>query len=388
MSRLLTRYPIVATVAISAALALSACSGSDSSTPSTTPNSADLQAKMTALVDAPLGPPGVLALVKKGDAQPTITSVGTGNTATNEPISPQDVTRIASVAKAFSGAAALVLVRDGKLKTTDTIGKTVEGLPKAWKEITVAQLLQHTSGLPDYIKSKGFVQKFSKDPGQTWTPTELLSFVESAPLNFAPGSRYGYSDTDNIVIGLIVESVTGEPYETELEKLVYQPLTLSATSLPSTTAMPDPFVRGYDYTDAGDKEDITDLVNPTGAWASGGMLSTVNDLNTFVRSYASGQLVGQAAHNEQFTFVEGESGPPGPGQNSAGLGIFQYTTACGIVYGHTGNYPGYVTFIAATEDGANSAVVITNTQINAASPNGLYPKLQAVFEAAACSALQ
>jgi D-alanyl-D-alanine carboxypeptidase len=388
MSRLLTRYPIAATVAIAATLAMSACSSSGSPTSSATPDNTNLQAKMTALVDAPLGPPGVLALVKKGDAQPKITSVGTGNTASNEPISPQDVTRIASVSKAFSGAAALVLVRDGKLKTTDTIGTTVKGLPKAWNEVTVAQLLQHTSGLPDYIKSEGFVKKFSKDPGQTWAPTELLSFVASAPLNFAPGTQYGYSDTDNIVVGLIVESVAGEPYETELDKLIYRPLQLSKTSLPNTTAMPEPFVRGYDYTDAGETEDITDLVNPTGAWASGGMLSTVNDLNTFVRSYASGQLVGEAQRNEQFTFIEGESGPPGPGRNSAGLGIFQYTTACGIVYGHTGNYPGYVTFIAATEDGENSAVVITNTQINAASPNGLYPKLQAVFEAAACSALQ
>ena len=388
MSRFLARYPIAAALAVATTVALSACSGGDASTPSATPDNTDLQAKMTALVDAPLGPPGVLTLVKKGDAQPTVTSVGTGNTATNEPISPNDVTRIASVSKAFSGAAALVLVRDGKLKTTDTIGQTIKGLPKAWEQITLAQLLQHTSGLPDYIKNENFIKQFSNDLAQSWTPQELLAFVENTPVNFAPGSTYKYSDTDNIVVGLIVESVTGRPYEKELEELVYKPLKLTATSLPNTVAMPNPFIRGYDYNELDEKEDITDLINPTAAWASGGMLSTVNDLDAFIRAYASGQLVGEAARNEQFTFVEGESGPPGPGQNSAGLGIFQYTTACGTVYGHTGNYPGYVTFIAATEDGANSAVVIANTQINVGSPNDLYPKLQAVFDAAACSALQ
>jgi len=373
---------------IAAALALSACSSSADPGPAKSPDNTDLQAKMTALVETPMGPPGVLTMVKKGDSDPVITSVGTGNTATNEPIAANAVTRIASVSKAFSGAAALVLVREGKLKTTNTIGQTVTGLPKAWKKVTVAQLLQHTSGLPDYIKSDGFIKKFSKDPGQTWTPRELLSFVEDEPVSFAAGSKYEYSDTDNIVVGLIVEAVTGESYEEALQKRVYKPLELAATSLPNTTAMPNPFVRGYDYNDIGEKEDITDLVNPTGAWASGGMISSANDLDSFIRSYASGELIGAAQHNLQFTFIAGESGPPGPGQNRSGLGIFQYTTECGIVYGHTGNYPGYVTFIAATEDGANSTVVIANTQINANSVGDLYPRLQAIFEASACSILQ
>ncbi len=387
MPRHLSRFSIGA-VAVAASLALAACSSGDTSSPSTSPDVTALQAKMTALVESPQGPPGVLTLVHKGDAQPVITSVGTSSTEKQAPITTNDITRIASVSKAFSGATALALVREGKLKTTSTIGKTVKGLPKAWKSVTVAQLLQHTSGLPDYIKSEGFLKKFSTDPGQSWTPRELVSFVEKTPLNFAPGTQYEYSDTDNIVIGLIVESVTGQPYEAELAKHVYEPLKLTDTSLPNTTAMPDPFVHGYDFDEIGEKEDVTFLVNPTGAWASGGMLSSVNDLDTFIRSYASGELVGQAQRNEQFAFVEGESGPPGPGQNFSGLGIFQYVTECGDVYGHTGNFPGYVTFIAATDDGSDSTVVIANTQINEASAGELYPKLQAVFEAAACSALQ
>lgn len=363
----------------------SGSSGSSASPSSSTSASSDvLQSAMQELVSTQHGPPGVLTLVAKGDASPTVTTAGVNDVSLHTPITSADITRIASVAKAFSGAAALSLVRDGKLSVNSTVAQSVKGLPKAWGAVTIAQLLQHTGGVPDYIKSPAFLKKFVADPTYTWKPRQLLKFVESKPLEFTPGTQYAYSDSDNIIIGLIVEQATGKPYAEALIDLVYQPVELASTSLPDTPPMPNPHVNGYSYDEAGAQENVTESVSPSGAWASGGILSNATDLNLFVRAYVSGQLIGQAQHEEQFNFVAGESGPPGPGTNSSGLAVYRYETECGTYYGHTGNFPGYTTFIASTEDGQNSTVVIVNSQINPRSENDMYSKLKKVYEAAVC----
>ncbi|WP_344783357.1 serine hydrolase domain-containing protein [Gordonia caeni] len=365
-------------------LGIVACSSPDTD-PDPSPAAGALQTAVDGLVGASDGPPGVLALVDRGAGAETYTA-GTGDTDTGVPIAVDDVTRIASVSKAFAGAAALDLIDDGRLELDSTIGASVTGMPEAWWSVTVAQLLQHTAGIPDYIRTPEFLEALTSDPGRSWEPRQLIEFVADQPLEFAPGSEYRYSDTDNIVIGLIVEQAGGEPYATALRNRIYEPLGLAATSLPSTTDLPTPHVNGYDRSESGDTENVSELISPTGAWASGGMLSTAADLNTFVRAYVSGELIGPAQHEAQFTFVPGAGGPPGPGENEAGLAVYRYTTECGVVYGHTGNFPGYTTFIAASEDGTRSAVVLVNTQINDAEPD-LFQHLTTVFEAAACALL-
>lgn len=328
----------------------------------------------------------MLALIDHGSGPHTYTA-GTGDTDTGAPIAVDDVTRIASVSKAFAGAAALDLVGDGALQLDSTIGASVTGMPQAWSSVTVAQLLQHTAGVPDYIRTPEFLEALTTDPGRTWEPRQLIEFVADKPLEFTPGSEYRYSDTDNIIIGLIVEQAGGEPYAEALRKRIYAPLGLTATSLPSTTALPDPHINGYDRSEGGAPENVSEMISPTGAWASGGMLSSAADLNAFVRAYVSGELIGPAQHTAQFTFVPGAGGPPGPGENEAGLAVYRYTTECGVVYGHTGNFPGYTTFVAASEDGTRSAVVLANSQINDAEPE-LFGQLSTVFETAACALLE
>lgn len=365
-------------------LGIIACSSPESES-DPAPAAEALQTAVDELVGASDGPPGVLALVDHGAGGRTYTA-GTGDTADGAPIDVGDVTRIASVSKAFAGAAALDLVRDGALALDSTVGASVTGMPDAWSSVTMAQLLQHTAGIPDYIRTPEFLEALTADPSRTWEPRQLVEFVADRPLEFAPGSEYRYSDTDNIIVGLIVEQAGGESYASALRKRIYEPLGLTRTSLPSTTALPDPHVDGYDRSESGDTEDVSESISPTGAWASGGMLSTAADLNVFVRAYVSGELIGLAQHEAQFTFVAGAGGPPGPGENEAGLAVYRYTTGCGVVYGHTGNFPGYTTFIAASEDGTRSAVVLANSQINEAEPD-LFRRLTAVFEAASCALL-
>lgn len=335
----------------------------------------------------PGGPPGAIALVQT-KAGIRVSTAGVADRATGQPVTDGDFMRLASVSKAYSGAVALSLVQQGKLALTDTIGQRLPGQFPAWNAVTVAQLLHHTSGLPDYTKSQPFRTQLTADPTATITPQQIVGFVANQPLLFAPGSKYDYSDTDNIVVGLIVEAVTGQSYESELATQVYSPLSLSDTSLPSTTAMGQPTLHGYQLEKGQPPEDVTAALSPSGAWASGGMVSTPAELNTFMRAYVAGRLFGPTVQEAQRQFVPGSSGPPGPGTNSAGLAIYRYQTRCGTVFGHTGNFPGYTMFAAATSDGSRSVVVAVNTQLNANQPvSAAYAALRNTEATAVCAAL-
>jgi D-alanyl-D-alanine carboxypeptidase len=118
------------------------------------------------------------------------------------------------------------------------------------------------------------------------------------------------------------------------------------------------------------------------------MVSTPAQLNVFIRAYAEGLLVDHATRTAQLTFVPGSSGPPGPGTNAAGLGIYRYRTSCGTVYGHTGNLPGYTLFAAATPDGDDSAVVVVNEQLNSKPVTTEFTALRQAEQAAVCLALR
>ena len=124
------------------------------------------------------------------------------------------------------------------------------------------------------------------------------------------------------------------------------------TSFPTRVALPAPFIHGY-LTAPGERpEDASTLLSPSGAWASGAIVSTPRDLNAFIRADLGLRFFSRAQQRQQMRFVNcGESSPPGPGRNSAGLALFRYQTRCGTVYGHTGNFPGYVQWAAASADG-------------------------------------
>jgi D-alanyl-D-alanine carboxypeptidase len=339
------------------------------------------------LTTMPGGPPGAIAVVQIG-RRTQVVATGAGDVTAKVPPSAGDIARIASVSKAFNGALTLALVSKGTLALTATVGQILPTLPKAWSAVTVAELLQHTSGVPDYIKNPAFLQVLQADPQTVLTPTQLLSYVATEPLLFAPGSKYDYSDSDNIVVGLMDEAVTNSTYEAALEQYVTGPLHLDQTTLPSNTVLSAPYLHGYDITAGQPPEDISMLLNPGLAWASGGMLSTPTQLNTFMRAYASGKFINAKTRQSQLTFVPGGSGPPGPGTNSAGLGIYRYATKCGTVYGHTGNFPGYTIFAASNLKGTRSVDVIVNTQLMNKPGNKPYQALRAAEGLGVCAAMR
>jgi D-alanyl-D-alanine carboxypeptidase len=320
----------------------------------------DLQRSLEAIVRAPGGPPGVSVLIDRG-RQMEFFGAGVADRRSDRPPRPDERFRIASVAKGFNSYIGIKLAGDGVLTLDETLREWIPGVLPAAEGVKLRELLQHTSGLADYIRAPAFVKQFLADPSAYLSPSELTDFVREQPLEFAPGSRYHYSDTDNIAAALIEEEASGLTYEQLLARRVFGPLGMSSSSLPRTTALQRPFMHGYDVEPGKKPEDVSRLINPAGAWASGGIVSTPLDLTRFARAYVPAIL---AATNElEGPFRPGSSSPPGPGRNLAGLGIFRYRTGCGAVYGHTGSFPGYRILLAASADGKRSVVFVANAQI-------------------------
>jgi D-alanyl-D-alanine carboxypeptidase len=344
-----------------------------------------VQRGLEGLVAAPGGPPGAVATIHRGGDTKVLSA---GRSDVRRPGRPRgrDHMRIASVAKAFSGAVALNLVGKGKLGLDDTIGQRLPALPVAWHPVTIRQMLSHTSGLPDYTRSAGFAEQARTNPrGHVFSAT-IIDWVSTEGLVFPPGSRYAYSNTDNIVVALIAEMLTHTSYNGLLKRIVFDPAKLTETSFDMRrVSLPRPFIHGY-LTAPGEKpEDATTLLSPSGAWASGGIVSTPLDLARFVRAYLGGRFFAAAQKREQRRFVPGASSPPGPGTNAAGLALFRYRSRCGTVYGHTGNFPGYVQWAAASADGRRSVT----TTLNIPAPQGaLLARLRRVQASAVCALLR
>ncbi len=350
---------------------------------------AELDRALEDLVAMPGGPPGAIAVVQRGQRL-SVHRSGVANLSNGRRPRINDYMRLASTSKAFSGATALSLVSKGRLSLDDTIGERLPDLPAAWHEVTLRQLLNHTSGLPDFTQDPGFLSALQASPKNAPPPRELLTFVEDEPLRFAPGSRYEYSNSDNITVGLMVEAATSRTYERQLQRQVFGPLGLSRTSLPAGPQLPQPFIHGYDNEPSQQPpEDLSEVLASGWSWASGGMVSTPADLSDFVRGYVDGQLFDSETQARQRRVVEGgNSDPPGPGKNSAGLGIFRYDTRCGTVWGHTGNYPGYTQFLAASPNGRRSVTVSVNEQLSPVQgAPGVFDALRRTEARAVCAAL-
>ncbi|GGR55865.1 serine hydrolase domain-containing protein [Streptomyces roseolus] len=363
------------------------------------PEERELRRALAELVAAPGGPPGAIAVLTRDGERRVYragtaelgggTKTGTGTksgTGGSRPPRADDHMRIASAAKAFSGAVSLALVDRGALALDDTLGKRLPHLPKDWHAVTLRQLLQHTSGLPDFSRSPRFQEIVRADPRHRFDSRRLLEFVAGEDLAFPPGSRYAYSNSDNIAVALMAEQTTGRRYEDLLRELVYRPLDLRDTSLPAGFRLPRPFLHGYDTTPGEPPEDVSEAISASGAWASGGIVSTPADLNTFIGGYAGPALLSPPTRHAQHRFVPGESQPAGPGENAAGLALFRYETRCGTVFGHTGNTPGYTQFAAATRDGRRAVTVSVTSQVTL--DPALLARLRATEERFVCALLE
>ena len=236
---------------------------------------AAVQRLLDRLAGTPGGPVGaIVTLYRHG--RTTVLRAGRADAA--RPGAPRlgDHMRIASISKAFTGAVALHLVDEGRLRLDDTIGRRLPGvMPRSWSMVTVREMLNHTSGLPDYTQSDGFRMQAMTNPRGFVSPMQIIGWVRKKGLSFTPGSRYEYSNTDNIVVGLIAQRVTGQSFGQLLSTIVFGPAGLSQTTFPTRRiSLPTPFMHGYDVAPGKPPQDVTTFLSPSGAWASGAIVST------------------------------------------------------------------------------------------------------------------
>jgi D-alanyl-D-alanine carboxypeptidase len=372
--------PLVALIGVTQAEAASAVTPCQ-------PRFCALDRAVNALVGTPGGPPGMVVVVQKGSRTTTLTA-GVADLTTNAPMSAGAEMRLASVSKTYSGAAALALVSSGRLSLNDTIGKWLPTMPKIWAPVTLRQLLNHTSRIRDFSGEPAFIDELLESPQNPPPPADLLNSVKNLDLRPADGSNYSYSNSDNILVALMVAAAAKMPYEDVLASRVFGPLGLTHTSLPRGSALAPPFIHGYQLDPPAPLEDVTSFFAAGWTWASGGIVATPLDASKFIRGYVAGKLINKSTQNAQFQFIPGNSEPPGPGTNAAGLGLFRYSTSCGTVYGHTGNTSGYTQFVAATRDGSRSVTVSINLQISPKMNGALFPELRAIDELGVCAALR
>jgi D-alanyl-D-alanine carboxypeptidase len=294
------------------------------------------------------GAPGALVYVRT----PTASRAGTAgfaDVAAHVTMRAGYRWRIASLTKAFVATVVLQLEAEGKLDIDDPVERWLPGVVPNGGAITLRELLNHTSGLYNYTDDNDWVTSVVGNPMRAWAPRELVAIALAHPVLFPPGANWAYSNTNYIVLGLVVEAATGNLLGDELQRRIFTPLSLASTSFPQTIVLGPDFVHGY----FGEPlTDVAPLLSPTWAWAAGGVVSNARDVTTFYRALLTGRVLPAAQVNEMKV--------PAPIAGTYGLGISSTSTACGRAFGHDGDFFGWRTEVLATANGKREAVVMVN----------------------------
>ncbi|GAA1031520.1 MULTISPECIES: serine hydrolase domain-containing protein [Amycolatopsis] len=273
----------------------------------------------------------------------TVTA-GVSELDSRRPVSPTGRFRIGSTTKSFVATVVLQLAAEHRIGLDTSVEEYLPGLLPHGNEITVRMLLQHTSGLYNYLRTISLTgTELEKIRYQHHSPESLVAIATARPLDFPPGSEFSYSNTNYLVLGMLIERTTGHAWGDEAVKRILRPLGMHQTVIPGDrTRIPGPHAHGYQEMNE-QLVDVTEL-NPSIAGASGEMISTTADLDKFVHALALGRLVPPALLGQMTT--------PRSAAEEYGLGLQTRTTPCGIpVFGHTGGIPGYGTIAFTSADG-------------------------------------
>jgi D-alanyl-D-alanine carboxypeptidase len=310
------------------------------------------------------GTPGAVVYVRDGTGV-RAAAAGHADLRKKTLLTPAMSFRVGSITKSFVAAVVLQLVGEGKLTLADTLQRWLPNVVPNASQITVRELLNHTSGIPNYTAEVTFGTALASQPSRIWTPQELVSFIDGRPPLFAPGAVWYYSNTNFILLGLIVERITGRPLGDELRDRIFTPLRLTHSAFPgASTAMPAPYAHGYllpgnFLVPVRTYRDVT-AWNPSWAWAAGAVVSNADDLARFYGALLAGDLLKPELLAEMENTVPVTTSPDGPGY---GLGLMHDAVACSDTWGHTGGVPGYTSLVSGRRDGSRIVVVLVNTSV-------------------------
>ncbi|MEV6731638.1 serine hydrolase domain-containing protein [Streptomyces sp. NPDC051364] len=326
------------------------------------------------------GVPGALAAVKGLDGRTRNYTAGVGDLATRAKVPADGQVRIGSSTKTFTAVVVLQLVGEGRIGLDSPVETYLPGLLRGdgvdGRAITVRQLLQHTSGLPNYTE-------YLDIPALRYRyvePRELLDTALAHKSEFPPGTQWKYSNTNTVVAGLIIQKVTGRPLADQITERVVDRIGLRHTYFPAPgdRTIKEPHPKGYGRLTAdGPLEEYTEM-DPAWGWAAGQLISTNGDVNKFYGALLAGRLLAPEQLAQMRTTVPAEYLGPGA---RYGLGLVSRPLSCGGLYwGHGGDIPGYETRGGATEEGRAVSVAVTTMAKDEAAAH----RVEAVVDKAFC----
>jgi D-alanyl-D-alanine carboxypeptidase len=300
-----------------------------------------------------------------------------------------DHVRIGSITKTWTGTVILQLADTGALSLDDAVSRYRPEVPNA-ANITIAQLLDMRSGLFNYSEALEFNESLDRNPARVWTNEELLAIAFKNPPYFPPGRGWHYSNTNTILLGQIIEIVTGRPVELELTARIFAPFGLTDTRFPARTVntLPKPFPQGSMFgtnvetmaTEALSPErqaaarsgalrptDMT-FASPSWTWTAGAGISTLDDLARYAQALVGGGLLSEAMQARRLASVR----PVDPSKPDVAYG-WALARFGEHVYGHTGELPGYNSFLG--HDPRRGITIITWSSLNA-GPDGRAPAVE------------
>ncbi len=314
--------------------------------------------------------PGATLGVVLANGESFALAVGYSHRESKTPMKPNDRMLAGSVGKTFAAATALQLIKEGKIGLDDKIEKYLgrepwfSRLPNA-KDITVRQLMNHSSGLVRYEFKEQFTKDLTANPDKVWKPAELVAYLLDEKAPFEAGKGWDYSDTNYIVLGMIIEKVTGKRFYDEANRRVLKPLKLTDT-IPQDGPRLKGVVQGYAGPNnpfGGTDEMIVNgkfAINPQFEWTGGGYASTAHDLARWAKMIYEGKAFSADLLPQ---VLDGVSAPMLGPETKYGLGVIIRKTAVGTSYGHSGFFPGYMTDMMYFPEQKVAIAVQVNTSV-------------------------
>lgn len=277
-----------------------------------------------------------------------------------------NISRMGSIIKIFTATVILKLQEEGKLNIADKIsahlsGEMISKIENADKA-TIRQLLQHSSGIYNYIQNLNFQTASLNDLVKKWAATDLLKYAYNKKAYFQPGEDVKYSNTNYILLGLLIEKIEGKPLYQVYDEKIFSPLGLSMTQFAGKNPVPDRIARGY--IDIYSNLQVIESTYYSG-WdyytADGGLISNPYDMNVFIRALMGGQIINSVSLNEMLTFKAPSKNEVDFFPISYGLGIFKIETPKGTAYIHSGDAIGYYANMLYFPGDSTTIVYATNS---------------------------
>jgi len=314
--------------------------------------------QLDSIIDAAVnstGIPGAMVGIWGPDGN-YVKVAGVADTATKAPMETDFYHRIGSVTKTFTVTALLQLVDEGKIGLDDPISQYVDGVMEG-DAISLRHLAGMRSGLVDYTTSEQFVMEYLSDPRRAFTPEELVGYVKDLPLQLRPGTTVDYSNTNTVLLGMVIEKVSGSRLSDVIDTKIATPLGMEHTSFPMTNAFPTPHAQGYTNQTLDESVTAATDWNPSWGGAAGAMISSLDDMRIWVPALAKGDLLTDDTQKQRLQTVNLSEGDDSSGY---GLGLFN----SGGWIGHNGSLPGYKTVSVYLPEKDTTLVVFINTDID------------------------